>query len=80
MFQGGVQANVVPPELILVVDCRIPITVDIKKWEETLNKWCKEAGQGVYIEFEQKQPQIEATKMDNTNPFWVAFKEATDEL
>lgn len=69
-----------PPEFIIVVDCRIPVTVDLKKWEETVNKWCREAGQGVYIEFEQKDTRIPPTKIDNSNPFWVAFKEATDEL
>lgn len=79
-FQGGVQSNVVPPELTIVIDCRIPVTVDLKKWEETVNRWCREAGNDVYIEYEQKQPQIQPTKLDNTNPYWVAFKEATDEL
>ncbi|KAG5898148.1 hypothetical protein JTB14_034004 [Gonioctena quinquepunctata] len=79
-MRGGVQSNVIPPELVIVIDCRVPITVDIKKWEETLNGWCKEAGQGVYIEYEQKEDQIAATKIDHSNPFWVAFKKATDEL
>ncbi|KAJ8920151.1 hypothetical protein NQ315_011811 [Exocentrus adspersus] len=79
-LKGGIQANVIPPEFVIVVDCRIPVTVDMKKWEETMNKWCRDAGQGVYIEYEQKQPQISPTKLDNTNPFWVAFKEASDEL
>lgn len=79
-MKGGVQSNVVPPEFVIVVDCRIPITVDIKKWEETINRWCSDAGQGVRVEYEQKQPQVPATKLDNTNPFWTAFKEASDEL
>ncbi|XP_018568185.1 aminoacylase-1 isoform X1 [Anoplophora glabripennis] len=79
-MKGGIQTNVIPPEFVIVVDCRIPITVDIKKWEETINRWCSDAGQGVRIEYEQKQPQVPATKLDNTNPFWIAFKEASDEL
>lgn len=79
-IHGGVQTNVIPPEFILTVDCRLAITVDFKKFEETLNRWCKEAGQGVYIEFEQKQSLVTPTKVDNTNPYWVAFKEAADEL
>lgn len=80
-FQGGVQTNVVPPELEIAIDCRIPPeTVDIKKWEETINQWCKEAGPGIWIEYEQKQPQIPPTKLDNSNPYWIAFKEATDKL
>ncbi|XP_056638469.1 aminoacylase-1-like isoform X1 [Diorhabda sublineata] len=78
--KGGVQANVIPPEFILTVDSRLAITVDFKKWEETLNTWCRDAGQGVYIEYEQKQSLIEPTKVDNSNSYWVAFKQATDEL
>ncbi|XP_068897319.1 aminoacylase-1-like [Tenebrio molitor] len=80
-MHGGVQTNVVPPELEIAIDCRIPPeTVDIKKWEETINQWCKEAGPGIWIEYEQKQPQIPPTKLDNSNPYWIAFKEATDKL
>lgn len=79
-LQGGVQSNVVPPELIFVIDCRIPVTVDIKKFEETINQWCKEAGEGIFIEYEQKQPQVAVTKLDSSNPFWIAFKQAADKL
>ncbi|CAH1185343.1 unnamed protein product [Phyllotreta striolata] len=79
-MHGGVQTNVIPPEFVVTVDCRLAITVDFVKFEETLNKWCKEAGQGVYIEYEQKQTLIEPTKVDNTNPYWVAFKTSMDEL
>jgi len=79
-LKGGVQSNVIPPELIIVIDCRIPVTVDIKKFEETINQWCKEAGEGVWIEYEQKEPQIPVTKLDNSNVFWTAFKEAADKL
>lgn len=70
----------VPDEIVMVIDCRIPVTVDIKKWEETVNQWCKEAGKGVWIEFEQKQPQVAVTKLDDSNPFWISFKEAADKL
>jgi len=79
-LQGGVQSNVVPPELVVVIDCRIPVTVDVKKWEATINQWCKEAGEGITIEYEQKQPQVPVTKLDASNPYWIAFKEASDKL
>lgn len=74
------QSNVIPPEMVITIDCRIPVTVNVNKWEETINQWCREAGSNITIEYEQKQPQVEVTKIDNTNPFWVAFKEATDKL
>lgn len=70
----------VPPEFVIVVDCRIPVTVDVTKWEKTLNQWCQEAGDGVWIEYKQKQPQVAVTKLDSSNPFWMAFEEAAKEL
>lgn len=45
-----------------------------------VTQWCKEAGDGVTFDFEQKNPNVECTKTDATNPFWVAFKSAADDL
>lgn len=56
------------------------MTVDVKKWEETINKWCEEAGPGIWIEYEQKQPLVPVTKLDNSNPFWIEFERVTKEL
>lgn len=50
------------------------------KFEAMVDQWCKEAGSGVFIEYEQKEPQIASTKLDNSNPFWVALKESTDKM
>jgi aminoacylase len=78
-ISGGVQANVVPPELLITFDCRIPPEhVNIATWEKTVNQWCKEAG--VWVEYPVKQPQILPTKLDNSNIYWVAFKKSTDKL
>ncbi|CAG9760516.1 unnamed protein product [Ceutorhynchus assimilis] len=79
-ISGGVQSNVVPPELVITIDCRIAVTVENKQWEKQIKQWCKEAGSDVWIEWEQKEPQVPATKIDNSNPYWVAFKDAADEL
>lgn len=78
--QGGVQSNVVPPELVIVIDCRNAITIDNVKWEEQIKKWCKEAGDDVWIEWEQKEDAVEITKLDDSNPYWLAFKAACDKL
>lgn len=45
-----------------------------------IQQWCKEAGEGVTYEFEQRNPNVECTKTDSTNPYWVAFKAAADEM
>lgn len=70
----------VPPEFVIVIDCRIPVTVDIKSWEKTIEKWCKEAGPGIWIEYEQKEPQVPVTKLDNSNAYWIAFEKVTKDL
>nr|CAI5820087.1 unnamed protein product [Callosobruchus analis] len=80
VMNGGVQPNVIPPEFSFVTDFRLALTVDLQKFEETLKRWCQEAGQGVYYKINQLQMHIPATKLDANNPFWVAFKEVTDQL
>ncbi|XP_063932219.1 aminoacylase-1-like [Zophobas morio] len=78
---GGVQTNVIPPEFVLSFDCRIPPKgIDFEKWEKTINQWCKEAGKGVWVEFDHKESPIPPTKLDNSNIYWVAFKKATDKM
>ncbi|KPJ21267.1 hypothetical protein RR48_00683 [Papilio machaon] len=39
-----------------------------------------EAGAGVTYSFNQKDPYVPPTVVDNTNPYWVAFKAAADKL
>lgn len=80
MIHGGVQSNVVPPEYKLTADMRVPITVNHVEFEKKIRTWCAEVGEGIQIEFEQKQPRVEPTKTDNSNPYWIAFKGAIDKL
>lgn len=80
MIHGGVQSNVVPPEYKVTSDIRIPLDVDHVEFEKTLRKWCDEISEGIVIEFEQKQPKVPPTKIDKTNPYWVAFEEAINKL
>ncbi|XP_016961266.1 aminoacylase-1 [Drosophila biarmipes] len=77
---GGVQSNVVPPLLMVCFDCRLALDLDIEEFEANLHKWCDDVGGGIEITYEQKQPKVPPTAIDNSNPFWVAFKNATDEL
>lgn len=64
----------------MVIDCRFPVTMNLKEWQKTLDQWCKEAGSDVWIEYEQKDPQVEVTKLDGTNPFWIAFENTSKEM
>ncbi|XP_017873802.1 PREDICTED: aminoacylase-1A-like isoform X3 [Drosophila arizonae] len=77
---GGVQSNVVPPLLEVVFDIRIAITVDTDELEKKIRDWCEEAGGGIELVFESKEPFVPPTKIDASNPYWLAFKQALDEL
>ncbi|XP_041565455.1 aminoacylase-1A-like isoform X1 [Drosophila elegans] len=79
---GGVQSNVVPPLLTVCFDVRLSLDIDVEEFEANLAKWCEEAGGGIELEFSSiwRKGHIPPTVTDKTNPFWVAFKRATDEL
>lgn len=70
----------IPPEFVVVFDCRIAVTVDLESWQETINKWCEEAGSGTWVEYELKQSQVPVTKLDNSNPYWVAFDKVAKDM
>ncbi|KAL4715354.1 hypothetical protein ACJJTC_015125 [Scirpophaga incertulas] len=77
---GGVQSNVVPEILTAVFDIRLAVTVDHVEFENMIKQWFKEAGNGITYEFEQRNPFVECTKLDSTNPYWTAFKDACHEM
>lgn len=45
-----------------------------------INQWCEEAGGNITINFHIRDPNGAASIIDDRNPFWTAFKNATDEL
>lgn len=80
LLKGGVQPNVIPPCLTAIFDCRLDPSVDHNEFEAMIKKWCEEAGSDVTYSFEQKNPKVENTKLDDSNLFWIAFKKACDDL
>ncbi|XP_065365133.1 aminoacylase-1-like [Calliphora vicina] len=73
-LSGGVQSNVIPPFMQMGFDIRLAITVDHAEFEKQVRQWCVEAGGDIELEFEQKEPKVEPTKIDSSNPYWVAFQ------
>lgn len=45
-----------------------------------MNMWCEEAGGDIDIKFRHKNPKAPITATNDSNPFWMAFKSAIDEL
>ncbi|CAK8688961.1 unnamed protein product [Clavelina lepadiformis] len=78
-LEGGIANNIVPAELSATFDIRIPPTVDLQEFEQKLQGWCRDAGEGVSIEFLQKNIDQTVTATDSTNPWWVTFSSAIKE-
>lgn len=45
-----------------------------------IERWCEEAGGNIKINYQSRDAKAPVTPTDDTNPFWIAFKNATDEL
>lgn len=73
-INGGIQQNVVPPEISMSVDVRMSVTIDYEQFDRDIHSWCEQAGTGVEIQFLNKLQRIEPTKLDDTNLYWTAFK------
>lgn len=73
-INGGIQQNVVPPEITMSVDARMSITIDHEQFERDIHDWCTQVGSDIEIQFVNKLQRIEPTKLDDNNPFWVTFK------
>lgn len=64
----------------MTVDIRIAVDVDHEQFEAKINKWAKEAGEHIEIEYEVKEKSSPPTAIDGSNIFWTQFKKAIDEM
>lgn len=74
VIRGGVQTNVVPPDMTAGFDIRLALDVDHGEFERRLNDLCTAAGGDISIRYESKKPKVAATPIDASNAFWVAFE------
>ncbi|XP_073955436.1 aminoacylase-1-like [Choristoneura fumiferana] len=79
-LQGGVQTNIVPEQFTATFDIRLATNMNHEMFEELINRWCREAGNGVRCEFDHKDPYVKPTVMDHTNHYWVAMKKAIEDM
>uniref|UniRef100_A0A673MUI2 N-acyl-aliphatic-L-amino acid amidohydrolase n=1 Tax=Sinocyclocheilus rhinocerous TaxID=307959 RepID=A0A673MUI2_9TELE len=73
MVKGGVAYNVVPAEMDVSFDLRIPPTVNLQEFEEKIKAWCKVAGEDVTYDFAQKHMDQNFTCTEESDPWWHAF-------
>lgn len=58
----------------------VPVDVDCDKLLNTIRKWCQDAGDGVICKEVKINKYQEVTKLDKSNLWWMAFKNACDEM
>lgn len=44
-----------------------------------IHRWCTEAGGNITVNTLEKGEKEKSTPVDDSNPFWLAFKNATDQ-
>jgi len=80
VMKGGVQGNVIPPELSVVFDVRLAVNADHNEFERQLNQWCEEAGGNITISYAIKDPKADMTPADISNPVWAVLSNVTREF
>nr|XP_057921461.1 aminoacylase-1-like [Doryrhamphus excisus] len=80
MVKGGVAYNVIPAEMDVSFDLRIPPTVNLQEFEKLIQRWCKEAGEDVTYKFAQKHMDQNMTSTKESDPWWSAFSQACGEM
>jgi aminoacylase len=78
MLEGGVQHNVVPERLRVGFDIRVTPSTDLETFEAQLRRWAREAGDGVEVSFFNKWTDKTLTSVCADDPWFSAFKRATD--
>ncbi|CUT99639.1 unnamed protein product [Echinococcus multilocularis] len=54
VIKGGIEPNVVPAEIEVQVDFRLPPTLDFDAFEQQIHKWADESGEGIKVTFLSK--------------------------
>jgi len=79
-LQGGVALDIIPTKFNALFDIRLASSVNHEEFEATIKHWCEEAGPDVTYSFKQKKSEVENTKLDDSNPFWIAFRKICHEI
>ncbi|XP_055301117.1 aminoacylase-1-like isoform X2 [Sitodiplosis mosellana] len=78
-IKGGVENNVIPAEMSATFDIRISINTDLDEFEKMIHRWCKEAGGNITVTTLEKGEKEKVTPVDDSNPYWIAFRNAVHE-
>jgi len=80
ILKGGVQGNVIPPELSVTFDVRLSVNADHEAFQNEIDKWIIDAGGDITVNYLIKDPKAAKTNADDTNPMWVVLQNTAREL
>jgi len=75
-WEGGVQMNVVPSEVVIGIDLRVSPKSSVEEVEALVQHWIKESGDGITLEYFQREEMAPTTPITDKDPFWAAFSAA----
>ncbi|KAI5749309.1 hypothetical protein M8J76_006326 [Diaphorina citri] len=67
--------NITMLSFVVVVDCRVAVDRDLDAFLAMVNAWCKEAGEGTYVEFTAKDSYVTPTQLNENNKWWTVLKQ-----
>ncbi|XP_014294162.1 aminoacylase-1 [Halyomorpha halys] len=73
-LEGGVQNNIVPPEIVVGFDIRVAADGNHEELANWITDVCKKAGEGVYPEYIQKDVKVSPTLLSGENQFWKTMQ------
>ncbi|KAF1756963.1 hypothetical protein GCK72_013418 [Caenorhabditis remanei] len=80
IINGGVLVNIVPEKIHVSIDIRLTPNQDFGKMRSRLDKWVKDAGEGVSYQFVQYSDFKPVSPSTRDNPFWAAFEDGMKEM
>jgi aminoacylase len=75
----GFGVNCIPSLAEACVDIRIPPTLPMEEMENLIKEWTNKEGL-TYEFYQNKTPKHSTTSIEDTNPWWVIFKNTMKEL
>ncbi|CAH2076578.1 unnamed protein product, partial [Iphiclides podalirius] len=80
IIRGGSVPNIIPNRVNVVIDIRLAVSARVDEVESLIQSWLTPLGSNTELTFIRKLDVSEPTRLDETNPYWVAVKDALQEM
>ncbi|XP_041971985.1 aminoacylase-1-like [Aricia agestis] len=77
---GGIANNVIPSTITVIVDVRLAMSTTATEAQQMVDTWTRALGNGTKVKFIRKIDESVPTAIDDSNQYWVAIKDAANDL